>query len=118
MIGVLLGLALAAATTPADAVNEAGQGLFAQIEDEDHSDTMLTAIRAEDCTVTLTGEERSLVLNMRDVLGIGLAEPSFIAIARPGGITALVTDGERADQLAKLSGLNRALTDLYRKCRR
>ena len=118
MIGVLLGLALAAATTPADAVNEAGQGLFAQIEDEDHPDTVLTAIRAEGCTVTLTGADRSLVLDMREVAGIGLAEPSFIAIARPGGITALVSDGERPDQLAKLSALNRALSDLYRNCRR
>lgn len=78
---MLLGLALAAAMPPAQAVNEAGRGLFARIEDEDHSDTMLKAIRAEGCTVTLEGEDRSLVLNLRDVAGIGLAEPSFIAIA-------------------------------------
>lgn len=110
--------AAAAALAPVEAVARAGQGLFAQIEDEDHADTMLKAIRTEGCTVTLEGEERSIVLNLRDVAGIGLAEPSFIAIARPGGITALVTDGERADQLARLSALNEALGQLYRKCRK
>lgn len=111
-------LILAAALSPAEAAVQAGQGLFAQIEDEDHADTMLKAIRAEGCTVTLEGEERSVVLNLRDISGLGLAEPTFIAIARPGGITALVTDGERADQLAKLSALNEALGQLYAKCRK
>lgn len=117
MSTVLLALALAAPSVPVDqAVTEAGRGLFAQIEDEDHSDTMLKAIRAEGCTVTIEGEAYPLTLDLRDVSGVGLAEPTFIAIARPGGITALVTDGERPDQVAKLSELNRALGALYRKC--
>lgn len=107
-----------AALSPAEAVVKAGEGLFAQIEDDDHSDTMLKQVRAEGCTVTLEGEERAVVLNLRDVSGLGLAEPSFIAIARPGGITAIVTDGERADQVARLSALNQALGELYRTCRK
>lgn len=117
MIGALLVLA-AAAIPPAEAVTQAGVGLVARVEDEDQGDTALKAIRAEGCMVTLQGADRSLVLDLRDVAGIGLAEPASLAIARPGGIMSLAVDDGSADQITRLSALNRALADLYRKCRK
>lgn len=117
-LAIVLTLAAGASLPPDQAVTEAAAGLVAQIEDDDNPDTMLKSLRAQGCTVTIEGEDRSQVLDWSEIAGVGLGDPTFIAIARPGGITALVTDGEDAAQLAKLGALNKALGELAKSCRK
>lgn len=103
---------------PPDAeVARAARGLTVQIEYDGRSDTMMKSIRAKGCALSVEGRDWTIDADMRVIEGVGLGDPSFIAIMRNPGVIALVVDGDKTDQREKLGKLNAALTKLYEHCR-
>ncbi len=109
----------AVATTPADPIAAAAQGLNAQIEDDmrDGGDLRLVSMTTKGCKTRMVSTARRWTINWRKARMVAL-EDTFVFVEAPPVKLAIVGNASIPAQAAKLAALNAAMQGAAARCRK